>query len=535
MKKMLLGLILLPCLSNGQVINTFCGNGIAGYSGDGGAATAAKINSPSGSATDAAGNVYISESGSHVIRKISPSGIITTAVGTGVAGYSGDGGAASMAKINNPNKILIDGTGNLYISDFSNNVVRKVSTSGIITTIAGTGMGGYSGDGGPATAANLFQPADIAFDASNNLYIADYVNYRIRKVSTAGIISTYAGSGTAGSLGDGGPATAAQFHFPYRVIFDESDNLFIADAYNNKIRKVTPSGIISTFAGTGTPAFSGDGGPATAAELANPVGIAFDGTGNMYIADDYNNRIRKISTTGIISTFAGTGTAGYFGDGGPASAAQLNEPRDLTIDAAGRMYISDDYNDRVRIISVCIPGFTYQPKDDTVVAGATAKYFVKTIAPAGSYQWQEDPGTGFVDLANVWPYSGVTTDTLTISNVSIYLNATHYRCVVPGASSCSDTSSSAILIVKPPLGQPVLSSESIHIYPNPVTDKVVIESPVALAGSAVSIINTLGQVLMEQKTEKGVNTFDLHSQLAGMYIVKFVNNGSALYQKVIKN
>jgi trimeric autotransporter adhesin len=439
MKKVLLALMLLPCLSNGQTISTFAGTGVLGYTGDGGPATAAKIAYPNGAAFDAAGNVYISESWNNVIRKISPSSILTTVVGTGIAGYSGDGGPATAARLNNPYKVIIDKSGNLLIADFSNHAVRKVTPAGIISTIVGTGgVSGFSGDGGPATAAKLFQVADIAIDKSDNLYIVDYINYRIRKVTTAGTISTYAGNGTTGSGGDGGPATAAQLWFPYGAACDASDNLYIADAYNNKIRKVSTSGIITTVAGTGTPGYGGDGGPATAADLFNPASIAFDAGGNMYIADDLNHRIRKVSTSGTISTYAGTGVNGFSGDGGPATAAKLWAPRDVRISPSGNMFISDDSNHRMRVITML------------------------------------------------------------------------------------------------PLGQPVLSSESIHIYPNPVNEMLVIESPVALKGSSISIINTLGQVLTEQKTEKGVNSFDLHAQPAGMYIVKFVNNGSTLYQKVIK-
>ncbi len=440
MKKVLLALMLLPCLSHGQTISTFAGTGTLGYTGDGGPATAANIAYPNGAAFDAAGNVYISESWNNVIRKISPSGIITTVAGTGMAGYSGDGGPATAATLNNPYKVIIDRSGNLLIADFSNHVVRKVTPAGIISTIVGTGgVSGFSGDGGPATAAKLFQVADIAIDKSDNLYIVDYINYRIRKVTTAGTISTYAGNGTTGSGGDGGPATAAQLWFPYGVACDASDNLYIADAYNNKIRKVATSGIITTVAGTGTPGYGGDGGPATAADLFNPASIAFDAGGNMYIADDLNHRIRKVSTSGTISTYAGTGVKGFSGDGGTATAAKLWAPRDVRISPSGNMFISDDSNHRMRVI--------------------------------------------------------------TMSR----------------------------------LGQPVLSSETIHIYPNPLTDKIIIETPAAMAGSTISIINTLGQVLMEQKIEKGVNTFDLHLQPAGMYTVKFVNNGAALYQKVIKN
>ena len=217
--------------------------------------------------------------------------------------------------------MAVDASGNLYIADTGNNRIRKVSATGIITTVAGNGSAGYSGDGGPATSAQLDGPEGVAVDGSGNLYIADTCNNRIRKVSATGIITTVAGNGSAGYSGDGGPATSAQLSLPAGVAVDGSGNLYIADSGNNRIRKVSATGIITTVAGNGSPGYSGDGGPATSAQLNQPAGVAVDASGNLYIADSSNNRIRKVSATGIITTVAGNGFDGYSGDGGPATSA----------------------------------------------------------------------------------------------------------------------------------------------------------------------------------------------------------------------
>ena len=227
---------------------------------------------------------------------------------------------------------------------------------GIIITVAGDSTAGYSGDGGAATSAELYNPIGVGFDASGNLYIADYLNNRIRKVTPSGTISTVAGNGTRGYSGDGGTATAAELNYPGGVAFDASGDLYIADAFNNVIRKVTPSGTIGTVAGIGTWGYSGDGGAATAAELHGPYGVAFDTSGDLYIADTYNNRIRKVTPLGIISTVAGNGTNGYSGDGGAAAAAELGLPTGVAVDGSGNLFIADQNNNRIREIENC---YTY--------------------------------------------------------------------------------------------------------------------------------------------------------------------------------
>ncbi len=334
-----------------QVINTVAGTGTASFSGDGGAATAATLNAPNALVADGAGNYYISDAYNHRVRKVSASGIITTFAGNGTSGYSGDGGAATAAKLNQPTCLAIDGSGNIYISDIYSNVIRKVNTSGIITTYAGSGSAGFSGDGGPATAARFNYPYGIAFDGSGNMYVADEYNHRIRKINTSGTITTICGS-SSGYSGDGGAASAAQLFYPNFVITDAAGNIYITDNTNHRVRQINTSGVINTIVGNGTAGFSGDGGPATAAKINFGGGMRFDGAGNLYFADLLNNRIRIINTSGIINTFAGTGAASTSGDGGMATAAGINGPLDVAFDASGYFLIAETDGDRVRGVGV---------------------------------------------------------------------------------------------------------------------------------------------------------------------------------------
>ena len=341
------------CMSYGSVaqnIYTIAGNGTTGSSGDGGNATAAQLYYPFDVAVDAGGNLYISDQANSLIRKVSTTGIISTFAGTGAASFGGNGGPATAAQIDFPQGLAIDATGNMYIADGDNDYIRKINTSGVISSIAGNGSGGNTGDGGQATAAELSFPTGVAVDGSGNIYIADKENNSIRRVNASGIISTMAGTGVAGYSGDGGAATAAKLNNPSGVVVDAAGNVYIGDKINNRVRKVTPSGNITTIAGNGTAAFGGDSGPATAAQLSSPEGLAIDATGNIYVADAGNNRIRKITSGGIISTIAGSGTAGAGGDAGPATDAQLNGPSGVAIDGPGNIYIADQINNRIRII-----------------------------------------------------------------------------------------------------------------------------------------------------------------------------------------
>lgn len=339
-----------PPLTQNYLISTIAGTGVANYSGDGGPAASARLNAPGGVAVDAAGNLYIADTHNQRIRKVTTDGVITTVAGTGVVGYSGDEGPATSAQLNTPNGLSIDAEGNLYIADTYNNTIRKVATDGVITTVAGTGGFGYSGDGGQATSAQLKSPNGVAVDAAGNLYITDSTNHRIRKVTPDGIITTVAGTGVAGYSGDEGPAISAQLSAPRGVAIDVAGNLYIADINNQRIRKVATDGTITTVVGTGAVGYSGDGGPATSAQLSYIEGgvVSVDMSGNLYIADTSNQRIRKVTTDGTITTIAGTGGFGYSGDGGQATSAKINYPVGVTVDASGNLYITDNGNNRIR-------------------------------------------------------------------------------------------------------------------------------------------------------------------------------------------
>ncbi len=297
----LLFAISVACCVSGQTILTFAGNGTVGFAGDNGLATAAMLNHPRGMAVDKAGNIYLADLDNSRVRKISVSGIITTVAGNGTAGYSGDGGAAVNAMLNGPQAVAIDPAGNLIIGDTQNRRIRRVDTSGTITTIAGTGTEGYSGDGGLATQAMLHQVVDLAVDTGGTIYFADSTGHRVRRITPDGIISTVAGDGTGGYSGDGGFSYSAQLNFPVSVAVDSSDQLYIADGNNFRIRKVNTAAIISTVAGSGQGGFSGDGGPATSAMINYSYGVRLDSQGRLFIADTSNNRIRVVAN-GTIST-----------------------------------------------------------------------------------------------------------------------------------------------------------------------------------------------------------------------------------------
>lgn len=337
-----------------QTISTYAGTTTAGNSGDNGPANQAELNYPSGVGTDSSGNLYIADFSNNQVRKVTlSSGTITAFAGNGTVGYSGDGGQAVNAKFEYPYDIAVDSSGNVYISDSTGCRVRKVAPSGIITTVAGNGNYGYSGDGGSATSAELI-PTGIAVDSAGNVYIADGNNSRIRKIKVStGIITTVAGNGTSGDSGDGGSATSAELDTPYGVAVDGSGNIYIADVAANVVRKVTAStGIITRVAGNGVRGYGGDSGPATSAELEQPRGLTVDSSANIYIADSFNNRIRKVTaSTGIITTFAGDGTRGYSGDGSAPTSAELNIPYDAAVGSSGVVYIADQYNSRVRAVT----------------------------------------------------------------------------------------------------------------------------------------------------------------------------------------
>ncbi len=449
--------------TNGQTISTIAGTGTAGASGDGGPATSATISGPNGTFVDPSGNIYISDGNNNLVRMINTSGIISTIAGTGSATFGGDGGPATAAQLNQPSAIAMDRHGNLYIGDRLNYRIRKITPSGIISTFAGTGATGSTGDGGPATAATFNKPYGLSFDGAGNLYVADQFSHRVRRIDTFGVIWPFAGTGTSSFSGDGGQATAATLWYPNCVYSDYAGNVYITDNQNQRIRKVNTSGIISTYAGSGTAGFSGDGGQATAARINYPAGARMDASGNLYIADNVNNRIRKVSSSGIITTFAGTGTSGYSGDGGPATSAALASALDVTLDASGNLLIADYGNNRIRYVTTPCSG---TPSGGTISATTTTSCsspFSTTITATG---FTLGTGTHFFWQSSTdgATWSSISAATSSIYTVSVTTDTIYYRFV----DSCSATglngySNSLLLVALPTSVAPITGPTGVCI------------------------------------------------------------------------
>ncbi len=374
---------------NSQNIITVAGTGVSGFSGNGGQATAAQLENPAGITFDAAGNIYILETIGNRIRMVNTSGIISTFAGNGVMGYSGDGGPATAAEINGATGLATDAVGNIYIADYENSRIRIINTSGIIHTVAGNGSFSYTGDGGPATASTLNYPTTLAVDTTGNLYFADSFNNVIREIYTSsGVIVTVVGNGVGGYSGDGGVATAAELSIPWGVCLDASGNIYIGDD-NEVVRKVVTSQIISTIAGNGVNGYYGDGGPATAAEIRGANYLVVDNSGNLFIADYGNLRVREINTSGIISTFAGGSMTG-FTNGEPATSAQISSPYQIEFDTHGNLYIADFDDQYVFMVNGYNCSNTYnEPVCIATVDTATNKAEViwgrTNSPPAGGY------------------------------------------------------------------------------------------------------------------------------------------------------
>ena len=340
------------------IVSTVAGTGVFAFSGDGRLAIASPLALPCGLAVDGAGNIFISDRANGRIRRVdAATGIITTVAGSGVRGYSGDGGLATQASLNLPEVAIVDSAGNLLIADTANHRVRRVdAVTGIITTVAGTGESFFSEDGMPATSTPVSFPTGVAVDGSDNILILEAGTDRVRKVDvTTGIITTLAGTGQRGYSGDGELATNATFVSPLvGLVSDGGGNLLISDTFNNRVRRVEAmTGIIRTVAGSGDPSFLGDGGPATKAALLGPAGVVADAADNLLIADTVNSRIRRVdAVTGIVTTIAGNGNRSFSGDGGPASEAALSIPSGVAVDRAGDLFIADSGNNRIRKVNV---------------------------------------------------------------------------------------------------------------------------------------------------------------------------------------
>jgi hypothetical protein len=327
-----------------------------GFGGDGGPAIAARLHGPTSIALTPGGGFFVGDDSNLRVRKVRADGTIVTVAGNGTAGYLGDNGPATDAQLGDPIGVAATRDGGFLIADDVYDAVRKVRPDGTIVTVAGMlNQAGYTGDNGPATSAKLSHPAGVAETADGGFLIADTLNDRVRKVFANGAIETVAGNGTTGSLGDGGPAVAAELYYPYGVAPTPDGGFLIADTANNRIRRVRADGTIVTVAGAGAAGLTGDGGLATSALLNTPIGVAPTPDGGFLIADTANNRIRRVSPAGVITTLAGT-TKGFSGDGGPAAAAQLNTPWAVSPTASGGALIADYSNARIRAVAGAAPG-----------------------------------------------------------------------------------------------------------------------------------------------------------------------------------
>ena len=519
--------------TNAQNITTIAGTGTAGYNGDGILATNAQFNGVQGLALDPAGNIYAADISNNRIRKITIStGIISTIAGTGTGGYNGDGILATAAQINIPSALAFDNNGDLYFTDRSNSRIRKIAmATGIISTVAGTAATGYNGDGILATAAQLNNPNEVSFDASGDMYIADWLNNRVRKVNmSTGVISTIAGTGAAGYNGDGIAATAAQINGPCGITFDYAGNIYIAEYGGARVRKITiGTGLISTIAGTGSFGYNGDGIAATAAQLNGCAYIKFDAAENMFIGDGINNRVREIiKSTGIISTIAGTGTVGYNGDGIPAATAQLNRPFYILFDQPKcNMYIADYYNNRIRLISGGFVGCTSLPLHLLSFTG-------KNKNQHNVLEWQVSGGTdnrNFEIERSNDSRGFVLIGTVNAMSAISYsfidaspADGVNYYRLKQTGINNSISYSDVITIINRPL-----NNLSIDIFPNPAKEQFRLTGSMII--KEIRIFNTNGQVIYHAKAN--TKTVLLHIDQGGVFFIQLFTADNIVSKKII--
>lgn len=499
-----------------NIITTIAGTGVAGYSGDNGPATGAKLNWPARGCFDKNGNIYFTDAHNNVVRKINAAtGIITTVGGTGVQGFFGDGGPATNAQLSSPFGITIDTADNIYVGDRGNSRVRKINMStGIITTIVGTGAATYGGDGGHAVNAYIDFPEGLCFDRLGNLYIADYLNHRVRKVDTAGIITTYAGCGLGAYSGDNGPATAAHM-LPSDVCVDSLNNIYISDVFSAVRRVDAVTGIITTVAGTGVWGYSGDNGPATNAQLNQPWGICIDKWHNIFIADFSNYVVRKIDTVGIITTVAGNGTPGYLGDHGPATNAQLL-CYDVFLDTAGSMYLAGGDSNIIRKVTYCANTLTATFTD----TGAATKGYTYT-------------GTNILTDSVRWNFGDGGTSTALNPIHTYTANGTYHTCVTVYSYCGSDSACKDIVIthVGAPLAPP---RGELVIAPNPVKHELTVENAAHCMFCIYDMVSGSARLIKTIKNDK--ENIQLGYLPPGMYVVQVTDpdTGQRTIKKIIK-
>jgi len=498
-----------------QTITTVCGTGTAGFSGDNGPAINARIDAIYAQiACDKFGNLYIADDNNHRIRKIDAiTGSITTVAGTGTAGFSGDGGLATAAQLTNPDGIAIDNTGNIYIADYNNHRIRKIDPIGTITTICGNGTQSSTGDGGLATAATINGPGHLCLDPSGNLYITEYNSNRIRKIATTGTITTFCGTGVYSNTGDGGLATAATIGGPWAIASDAAGNIYTAEYLGAYVRKIATNGTITAFAGiNASPGFSGDNGVATAAQLNGVAGLVVNDLGEVFIADSANHRIRKVATTGTITTYVGTGVMGFSGDGGLASAAQIKSPNGGLASYGCSIFINDVGNQRIRkVIAGSAPSLSVTSTATPVLCvGQTATL---SVSGASTYVWN----------------SGAITSSISISP-TITSNYTVYGTASNGCKNASVFSQSVSTCAG--INEIKKGNAGLIIYPNPTTDQFSIE---AESATKVIVTDILGKVVMEIDLEKVKTVLSLGDLKNGVYMLS-VYDGQTLKgnYKVVK-
>ncbi|GAA4467069.1 hypothetical protein GCM10023093_22250 [Nemorincola caseinilytica] len=494
-------LISIPAFA--QTITTVAGNGTSTFSGDGVQATATAVSQPYDVGMDTYGNLYIGNVGNNRIRKVDPTGIITTVAGTGVAGYNGDGIMATTAQLNFPYGMAVSTFGSIVITDMNNDRVRLINNEGsLISTIAGTGVAGYSGDGGPAIAAKINKPQGIFWDSAGNVYFSDAHNNRVRKVGIDGIITTIGGNGTATSGGDGGPATAAGINHPSGLAVDKAGNIYVAEMMGDRIRKISASGIITTIAGTGVWGYSGDGGAATLAMIKRPKGVCIDKLGNIIIADTDNQKIRKIDiNTGIISNIAGgSSVAGYSGDGGPATAAQLNFHQGIYVDTFGNLYAGDCLNNRVRKITCNAPVVSAISGPDTLCTGGNITLSSATAGGTWSSMHAKTTVSGGVVTGMT---VGMDTIIYTVTNWCFARSVT--RPVYVKACPITGINTGGMV-------------QGTRIYPDPARDEVTIVSAVKI--SDIVITDMSGKAMFSNTYDRAQVSIDISAMPAGVYLVR---------------
>jgi gliding motility-associated-like protein len=453
---LLLSLILasLTFPSRGQIITTFAGKAPPPYlasSGDGGPALNANIGGMyHGSvAFDASGNMYLASMESNSVRKVDAAGIITTIAGNGTIGYTGDGGPAINALLYHPGSVIVDNGGNIIFADQNGEVLRQIDPAGIITTISAPYTGACAGEGVPLSQAVITEIYGLSKDNAGNIYVSDQACNTVRKISTSRIVTTVAGNGTYGFSGDGGPATSAQLAYPGQVGIDNAGNIYIPDCQNLRIRKVSTGGTITTIGGNSVNASTGDGGPAAAAEFALPISICVDNSGNIYVAESYGYVVRKIDASAIVTDYAGNYSYGYSGDGGPASLAQVTEIENIDMDAAGNLYIVDYDNQVIRKVNNCLTAtFSSQPADVSLCTTGNAT-FSTTASNANSLRWQINSGTGWTDLTDNGVYSGSVTNTLSVTGVDATMNTNQFRCVANNSCGNMYTLPASLTVLTP--------------------------------------------------------------------------------------